>query len=295
MGKFEDGSDLILHLEDLKKKWNEHEFGGPFDCDLMEIVKGMEVAASAFFNGTDFLKNPDGSIAGFINWEHKKEGDGDTGETTGEMGTLFYGCDKKNKLMSKIMGSPEIVRVLRKSKFRGVFDINGCLLDDGTFCGFEPTCRFGVPATAYEFIEGMGSNTGDLIESVASGKPYTPVIEAGWGLVQVIAAKPFPVELDVDDEATSVGEIIWPLKDGKPVKDWMPEDRRHIHLYNAFVNKDGRYEVASKSGYILTVTGKGKSIKETRDNLLKFVKDSLYLSGMKYRTDLGKRVEDFKV
>lgn len=293
--KFDDGADMILHLEDLKKKWNEHEFGGPFDCDLMEMVEGMEIAASAFFNGTDFLRNPDGSIAGFLNWEHKKQAAGDMGETTGETGTLFYGCAKKNAVMEQIMGSPEIVRVLKKAGYRGVFDINGCILDSGEFVGFEPTCRFGVPATDYEFMEGIGVAPADLLRALAAGEKLDPKIVPGWGMVLVVVAKPFPVEVDLDDEGTSVGEILWAIVDGKHVKQFTPDQLKHIHLENFRVNKDGRYEVAGKNGYLLTVTGTGKTIADCREKLLAFVKDNLYVAGMIVRPDIGKRVEEWKM
>lgn len=289
--KFDDNYDLILHLEDLKKKWNEAEYG-KLEFQLMEMVDGIELAASAFFNGTDFLRNPDGSIAGFLNNENKKEAVGDTGETTGEMGTLFYGCDKKSKVLSKILGSPEIIKTLKESGFRGVFDINGSLQKDGSYVGFEPTCRFGVPASSYEFIEGLESPLGELIEGVARGFNVPVKVKGGYGMVTVVAAKPFPIEVDLDDEGTSVGEILYPLENGKPISDFTPEQRKHLHPYNFYVNKDGRLEVATKSGYLYTVTSMGKTISEARDNGLKFVKESTYISGMKYRTDLSKKFEE---
>src|ERR1700733_15021154 len=56
MGKFKGNEDMIYHLEELKKGWNESQYGS-FDCDLMEVVEGVEVAASAFFNGHDWLRD----------------------------------------------------------------------------------------------------------------------------------------------------------------------------------------------------------------------------------------------
>ena len=289
---FEDNTDLILHLKDLKKSWNVHEMKGEFDADLMEMVKGIEIAVSAFFNGTDFLRNDDGSIAAFINSENKKECDGDLGETTGEMGTYFYGCTSKNQMVEKVLGSPEVVKVLKEAKFRGVFDINGCLLDDGSYCGFEPTCRFGVPSTSYALIEGLESPLGELIEAVAKGEDYEVKIKKGDGMVLVVAAKPFPIEEGVERHSTSAGEVLWPIVEGKPEKDFTDEQKKHIHLYNFFVNDEGMYEVATKSGYLLTVTGTGESISDCREKLLAYVKENLYVSGMKYRSDLSKKFEE---
>ena len=115
MGKFDQSVDMLFHLNELKSGWNEGEFG-KFDCDLMEVVEGLEVAASAFFNGTDFLTNKAGKVVGYLNFEDKKEADGGTGETTGEMGTTFLGVDETNTLFKEIMLKPKVLQVLRNSR-----------------------------------------------------------------------------------------------------------------------------------------------------------------------------------
>lgn len=290
VGKFEGNEDMLFHLEELKKGWNDLE-NGAFDCDLMEFVEGVEVAASAFFNGHDFLRDSRGRVVGFLNFEHKKEKDGDLGATTGEMGTLFNGVDESNKIFRDIIMRKEILEVLRESNYRGVFDLNGSLTDDGFIC-FEATSRFGIPATSYEFMEGLKSSTADLLCAMACGEAIEIDIQKGWGMVQVIVAPPFPVEVEVQKEATSAGERLWILNDGKPVTEFSADQRKHIHLENFFKDDQGHYKIASKSGYILTVTGRGKTIENTRESLLKYIKDNLYLSSMSYRTDLGKRIEN---
>ena len=290
--KFPGSEDMIFHLEELKMRWNESEYG-KFDCDLMQVVEGIEIAASAFFNGTDYMKDDKGKVVGWLNFEHKKETDGDLGETTGEMGTLFYGCNETNKIFAKILMNPEIVRVLRKSGFRGIFDINGSLLPDGSFCAFEPTCRFGVPSTSYECLEAMEGNLGKVLAATAAGRQYPVFLKKGWGVVNVIAAKPYPVETDVPPEATSIGEKLWILERGKPISDFTPEQKKHIHLEN-FYKEDGHYRVATKNGFLLTVTGTGKDIKTARENMLAYVKDNIYLPGMKYRQDIGKKIGELK-
>lgn len=290
IGKFKDSEDMLFHLDELKKGWNELE-NGAFDCDLMECVEGMEVAASAFFNGHDFLRDSNGKVVGFLNFEHKKEKDGDLGVTTGEMGTLFKGVDESDEIFGDIIMRDEIIEVLRQSNYRGVFDLNGSLTDDGFIC-FEATSRFGIPATSYEFMEGMKTPTADLLAAMAYGDDLEIEVEKGWGLVQVIVAPPFPIEADVADNATSVGEKLWILKEGNPVDEFSSDQRKHIHLENFFKDEKGHYKVASKSGYLLTVTGKGKTIENARESLLKYIKDNIYISSMSYRQDLGKKIEE---
>jgi len=297
-GQFDTNEDMIFHLEELKKHWNEAEFGH-FDCDLMEVVKGTEIAASAFFNGEQFLKNESGKIVGFLNFEEKKEADGGTGETCGEMGTTFVGVDEDNDLFSNILLREGIESRLASIGFRGVFDINCILADDGRLVALEPTCRPGVPATSYEMIEGMESGVGELLAAMAKGINRKIEIHMGVGMVMCVVAKPFPLEADVEDDATSMGERLWILQDGQPVLDFTPEQRRHIHLYNFKLKTNEEtgetyYSVPTKSGYLYTVTGRGEYISTLRDSLIHYIKQNTFLPGMKYRSDIGKRVEQFE-
>ena len=290
MGKFDNSIDMLFHLKSLKKRWNESEYG-KFNCDLMEVVEGLEVACSAFFNGTEFMKNKEGKVVGFLNFEEKKECDGGTGETTGEMGTTFIGTTEDNILFSDIILRPKIASVLKKINFRGIFDIN-CIKTKNGIVALEPTSRFGIPCTSYEFMEGLKMPTSKLLEAVAKGENTPIEIRQGVGMVMCVVGKPYPIEVDVDDEATSQGEKLWILNNGKPIKDFTDEQKKHIHLENFYKDEtDGSYNVATKNGYLLTVTGIGKSIDITRDNLIQYIKDNIYIPGMKYRTDIGKRVE----
>ena len=287
-GKFDGSEDMLFHLEELKKSWNEASFG-KVDFDLMEIVEGIEVAASAFFNGQDFLKNKDGKIVGFLNFEEKKEIDGNLGETTGEMGTTFIGVTEDNKLFKDILLRPKVLEALRAAKFRGVFDINTIKTKEG-IVALEPTCRFGIPSTSYEFLEGLDSSPADLIYTVASGGNNAIAVKQGFGMVMCIVAKPYPIEADVEDSATSIGERLWILKNGKPIKDFTDDQKKHIRLQN-FYKEDGMYRVATKNGYLLTVTATGTDVGQIRDDLINYIQNNLYISGMKYRSDIGERVD----
>lgn len=295
-GKFEGGADMLHHLSEMKKKWNESEFG-KVDFDLMEIVSGLEIAASAFFNGTDYMKNADGKIVGFLNFEEKKEVEHDMGVTTGEMGTTFIGVDETNEMFQKIIMNPRIINVLKASKFRGVFDVNCIKLDNGDIVALEPTCRFGVPATSYEFTEGLDMPTSELLAAVARGESTPIKVQMGLGMVLVIVSKPFPVDSDLENGATSIGEKLWLLKDGKPVDDFDDDMRKHIHLENFEKSTDEEtgeiaYKVATKNGYLLTVTGReGKNIQQVRENLIDYAKSSVYIPDMKLRHDIGARLE----
>jgi phosphoribosylamine-glycine ligase len=288
IAKFSSNEDLIHHIEQLKNNWNVSSMG-PVDFDIMEVVEGLELAASAWFNGEDWMRDANGKVVGYLNFEEKKEVDGGLGETTGEMGTTFIGVNEDNPLFKDIILRPKITSVLKQIGYRGVFDIN-CIKTKEGIVALEPTCRFGVPATSYEFIEGLVTPASELLVSVATGKNTPVEVVLGVGMVMVVAGKPFPVEADMENEATSIGERLWILKNKKPVNEFSDEQRKHIQLQN-FEYKD-YYRVATKNGYLLTVTGVGKSISSCREQLIDYIKENLYLSGMKYRSDIGKRVED---
>ena len=296
-GQFESNEDMVFHLEELKKHWNEAEFG-QFDCDLMEVIEGTEIGASAFFNGEDWLRNSQGRVVGYLNFEEKKEGDGGTGETCGEMGTTFVGVDDTNELFRNILLRPGITEVLQEIGFRGVFDINCIFSDDDRLVGLEPTCRPGVPASSYEFLEGLDSPTGELLSAMAKGINRKIEVHQGLGMVMCVVAKPFPLEADVEDDATSMGERLWVLEDGRPILDFTPEQRRHIHLYNFKLKENEEtgetyYSVPTKNGYLYTVTARGEYVSTTRDALIHYIKQNTFLPGMKYRQDIGKRIEQF--
>ena len=289
--KFDGCTDLIYHLEQLQHSWNEAEYG-KFDCDLMEIVEGLEIAASAFFNGHQFMENSNGQVVGFLNCEEKKEGDGGTGETCGEMGTTFFGVTEKNRLFKRILLNPTISDKLKAIGFRGVFNINCIVTDDDKIVALEPTMRPGIPATSYEFIEGVESGVGELIDAVARGLDSPIELYHGVGMVMCVVAKPFPLDVDVEEQGTSLGQKLWIIGNKEmPHDDFSPIQQEHIHLYN-FQKQDGNYRVASKNGYLLTVTRKGLAIKPVRNQLVEYIKSNLYVRGMKYRTDIGKRVEE---
>ena len=107
--------------------------------------------------------------------------------------------------------------------------------------------------------------TADLLSIVAKGEDKPIVIHKGVGMVMVLAGKPFPVEAELEPESTSLGEKLWILKDGKPQKDFSDEQRKNIHLEN-FYKKDDDYLVATKNGYLLTVTARAKTIEGVRES-----------------------------
>lgn len=113
-------------------------------------------------------------------------------------------------------------------------------------------------------------------------------------MVLVVAAKPYPAEHSESDEGTSIGQKLWISRGGAIEEDFDDEQLRRIHLENFLMDDDGHYRVATRGGYLLTATGHGTDVAAVREELIGYVKDSVYVPGMKVRTDIGRRVEGWK-
>lgn len=126
VGQEADGKDILQILEHYKANWSKKikEF------QMQKYAEGVEVAAGAFFNGTEFI------MPVCINFEHKRLFPGELGPSTGEMGTsTFYTKD-----------SPVFERTLAKakdrlaaSKYVGYIDIN-CIVNSKGIWPLEWTC-----------------------------------------------------------------------------------------------------------------------------------------------------------
>ena len=290
VGKFKDNIDTLYHLEELKKSWNDSL--GTFDVDLMEKVEGTEVAASAYFNGKTWMKNKDGKVVGWLNFEEKKSDDGGLGSTCGETGTTFIGVDETNSMFKEILLKPEIENKLREVGFKGSFDINGSWTKSG-YVAFEATCRFGVPSIDYEQLTAT-DELENVLEAIAKGEDTPISIKMGVGMVIVVTAKPFPYSITGDDkENTSKDKKLWILDNGVPTNNFSPNQKKHIFLYNFERDENNDYKVATNEGYLLTCTASGTTIKTVRKNLLEYIKNNIYIENIKYRQDIGARVEDF--
>jgi DNA/RNA endonuclease YhcR with UshA esterase domain len=132
---------------------------------------------------------------------------------------------------------------------------------------------------------------------VARGKSVPVELNVGIGMVMCVVAKPFPLEGEIDPDSTSIGERLWILNGAGPAPDFSKEQKKHIHLYNFHKKEDLEtkeiaYKVATKSGYMIEVTGRSNTVKETRENLIKYIDNNVYLPGQKYRKEIGKRVEE---
>jgi len=258
-GKDEDGKDLYEILEQNKKV-----FGKKIkQFQLQKFVNGVEVGASAFFNGEKFITPI------LIAFEHKRLFPGELGLMTGEMGTSMFWCEP-NKLFKETTG--RMGEDLRKSKYVGYIDIN-CIVNGRGVYPLEFTCRFGYPTISIQ-QEGMLSDWGDFLHAIANGKDYELKAKRGFQVGIVCVVPPFPYE---DKEEVEIYRDLSIL--------FKKPNLEGIHLGDVKIT-DGIWRTAGNCSYHLIITGSGTTMEEARKQAYARI-DNIILINMFYRTDIG--------
>jgi len=258
-GKEEDGKDLYEVLEQNKKIISKKikQF------QLQKFVSGVEVGASAFFNGEKFITPI------LVCFEHKRLFPGEIGPMTGEMGSSMF-WSEPNVLFRDTTGKME--EDLRKVKYVGYIDIN-CIVNGRGIYPLEFTTRFGYPTINIQ-QEGILSEWGEFFHAIAHYQDFTLRTKRGFQIGVVIVTPPFPYEDHSEFELYKDLSILFK----KPSLEG-------IHLGDVKI-VDGIWRVAGSSAYILIVTGHGATMNEARKQAYARI-DNIMLVNMIYRTDIG--------
>ncbi|OGN06955.1 MAG: phosphoribosylamine--glycine ligase [Candidatus Yanofskybacteria bacterium RIFCSPHIGHO2_02_FULL_38_22b] len=258
-GKEEDGRDLYEILSQnrkvLEKKIKQFQ--------LQKHVAGVEVGASAFFNGEKFITPV------LIAFEHKRLFPGELGEMTGEMGTSMF-WSESSKLFRDTTGRME--EDLRKSGYVGYIDIN-CIVNGRGIYPLEFTTRFGYPTISIQ-QEGVLSEWGDFFYNIANKKDYQLRTKKGFQVGVVCVVPPFPYDEKRTIEIYKDLSILFK----KPSLEG-------IHLGDVKIT-DNAWRIAGHSSYVLVVTGSGSTMEEARKQAYSRI-DNIMLINMFYRTDIG--------
>lgn len=270
VGQLDDASDVIEVLKNYSRN-NKKEC---CSIDLQEKVSGIEIGVARYFNGNDWV----GPIE--INMEHKNLCNEDLGPKTDEMGTLmWYDNDEKNKLFQKTLA--KLKPYLQSINFKGDFDIDFIINEDKIY-PLEVTARFGWPAVQLQ-SEIHSSPWGEFLKAVADGKTYNLKYKKGFGIVFLVATPPFPYSAKIRKYSPNGQKIFFR-------SDFTRKDLEHLHFEEISMkkgkNKKEEYYISSKSGYILTVTGMGKTVNEARKKAYDTV-SKIIIPKVFYRTDIG--------
>lgn len=268
IGIMADGSDVLEVLESYDNYLTDIR-----SLSLQQKVYGVEIAAARYFNGHDFV----GPIE--MNIEHKHLCNNDLGPLTGEMGTLTW-YTEESKLFDKTLA--KIKPYLKKVNFRGDIDIN-CILYQDNIYPLEVTARFGCPSTQLQ-MEIHKSPWKDFLMAIAKGKNYKLKYKKGFGIVVSIAIPPFPYK-SVSKEFYLKGTGIF-FDKSITKKDWKRIHFEEVSLEK--INGKQKYCIAGSNGFILYVTGFGKSVPEAQKDAYSLI-DKIIVPKMMYRTDIGKK------
>lgn len=271
VGHFDDNSDAIGWLETLPERPNAGKIA---KIEVEERKHGVEVAASSWFNGKEFIGPPN------INFEHKRIATGELGFNTGEMGTaMFYDTANgtENKLWKETVG--KMGQFLSNFDYRGQIDVN-CIVNEEGVWPLEFTPRLGYPSSYIE-QEIHDSPWGEFLNSIANGKSVDAKFSKDWALGVLLVGEGYPFWEEGCERSS-----------GLLVQGLTPENIEHFHLYHVSHKKE---RFISTGCLPLVATGHGDTIAKAQEMVYNTVIPKVFFPGVYWRTDIGDRCkEDLK-
>jgi phosphoribosylamine--glycine ligase len=279
IGEYECGKDTISVL----KNYFNNKHINREKITLHERIDGIEMGVGRYFNGKDWV----GPIE--INFEHTKMFPDDVGPVTSEMGTLaWYEDDEKNKMFVEVLN--KLKPYLQAIDFRGDFEVN-CIVNEKGVFPLEVTARMGTPIIHLQ-SELHLSPWGEFLYAIAIGKKYDLKYKKGFGIVNLIAAPPFPYGKKHSKETLYGINIYLDKLNDKEMSSL------HFEGVAMRAGKDyGQHFISSDEGYIAYTTAIADSVEEARKKSLDIIK-KIVIPKAFYRNDIGKdferRIPDLK-
>jgi phosphoribosylamine---glycine ligase len=262
VGEDEEGKDVVQVLEDYQRSWSSRikEF------QLQRRIVGVEVAAGAFFNGSEFVPPV------CVNFEHKKLFPGDIGPSTGEMGTSMF-WSEPNRIFHATLGRME--SRLRRERFAGYIDVN-CIVNSNGIYPLEFTARFGYPTIMIQ-QEAITMPIGDFLFQLADGTLTRFKARSGFQVGVRVVVPPFPFHDQETFERNSKDAVIFFKK----------PNREGVHIEDVKCVGNEWY-VTGGSGVILTVVGMGPTMRQAQRQAYSRI-ENIMIPNMYYRKDIGDR------
>ncbi|MFV0564874.1 MAG: phosphoribosylamine--glycine ligase [Flavobacteriaceae bacterium] len=262
VGSDDEGLDVIRVLKAYEKSWGNN-FG---NFQLQRKVKGVEISASAFFNGTDFLYPVN------ITFEHKKLFPKELGVSTGEMGTSMFWTKDSPIFEATLL---QFKTTLAKHNFIGHIDIN-CIVNGHGIYPLEFTSRFGYPQICIQRA-GITEPMGVFLLKLALGENFKINVKKGFQVGAFIVVPPFPYDDRKTFNLFSKDAVVVFKKNTK-------EGVHPMHLKN--VNDE--WLITGNTGIAVLVTGFGNTMKDAQKMMYNRISNVIVNNGY-YRTDIGDR------
>ena len=279
VGKHEDGSDAILQLEWIKE---QPEFKKMSNVPFMiqEYGGGIELATAGWWIGKDWLRDKDNNIIIEVNKEHKKQGNGDTGQSTWEMGTVMKFDPDAKKLFDATLS--KLTPWLKKNCPDIVLNIDAnCGIVDGKPWLYEHTLREGYPACALQQWM-LETPLDQFLADMIDRKQGTVKFKDTWGVIAVLGAGTFPYEPHGSShhEGSFNGQpVMFPDED----KGW---DEHIAPFFIGWNLKKKIYEIQDDYEWVCGVTFDHKDMEKANEQCVKTMQE-IEVRAPQYRTDIG--------
>ena len=211
--------------------------------------------------------------------DHKRIGDGDTGENTGGMGAYAPAPIATPQLMARIQ-TEVLERAIAGLKSRGI-DYRGVLYaglmiaPDGDFKVLEFNCRFGDPETQV-ILPLLETPLEELILACVQQRlgEMPPIAwKPGAAATVVAASGGYPGKYDTSKVITGIKEAEAP----------------GVTVFHAGTKLNQQQEIVTDGGRVLNVTGIGENFQQAIAQAYTGIK-SIQFQGVYYRQDIGHRV-----
>lgn len=211
--------------------------------------------------------------------DHKRIGNGDTGENTGGMGAYAPAPIATPQLMARIQ-TEVLERAIAGLKSRGI-DYRGVLYaglmiaPDGDFKVLEFNCRFGDPETQV-ILPLLETPLEELILACVQQRlgEMPPIAwKPGAAATVVAASGGYPGKYDT-------GKVITGIKEAEAAG---------VTVFHAGTKLNQQQEIVTDGGRVLNVTGIGENFQLAIAQAYSGIK-SIQFEGVYYRQDIGHRV-----
>jgi phosphoribosylamine--glycine ligase len=229
---------------------------------IQDFVEGIAVSTEGWFNGYEWMAPFNQTI------EHKQMYVDDLGPSSGCAFNIVWKVGQTNKVVEE--GIKLMSPILVENNYVGPIDLNTVVNNDGVWA-LEFTPRFGYDAFP-ALLELVDMDLGEIIAKMARGEqPDELPLKEGFGSALRVSIPPHPSE-----EFRHPGGI--------PIQGLTRSDRPHLYFFEVRFDEADRLVSSCGGGAICAVTGYGKTISESFEDVYCIAK-RLRIPEKQYRTD----------
>ncbi|MBD2447624.1 phosphoribosylamine--glycine ligase [Nostoc sp. FACHB-152] len=239
---------------------------------IEECLQGQEVSVLALTDGLTIRPLLPAQ-------DHKRVGEGDTGENTGGMGAYAPAPIATPELMARVQTDVlEKAIATLKSKgidYRGVLYAGLMITPDGNFKVLEFNCRFGDPETQV-ILPLLATPLEELILACVEQRlgEMPPIAwHSGAAATVVAASGGYPGDYEKGKVITGISEA----------------EAAGVTVFHAGTKLNNQQQIVTDGGRVLNVTGTGENFQQAIAQAYTGLK-SIQFEGIYYRKDIGYRV-----